>query len=266
MKKTLLGLVQDILSDLDSDNVNSIGDTIESAQVASILRGCYFEMMGNRNWPHLRKMFTLTSVSSSSKPVYLKLPSDIKEVLSISYSRNDTSGGYNEIRYKHPEDFLRFINQRSLENENTVQITDYSGVKLLIKTDAGPTYWTSFDDVHIVFDSYDSEVESTLMASKSLGYGFINPTWTHEDDFVPDIPVEFFPVLFNEAKSTASFDLKQMPNQKAEQKAAKGRRRMTQRSWSAHELNTYPNYGRNASGKSYGGGTGRKVIYNEPEA
>jgi hypothetical protein len=34
MKKTLLEIVDDILNDLDSDTITTIGDTVESTQVA----------------------------------------------------------------------------------------------------------------------------------------------------------------------------------------------------------------------------------------
>ena len=50
MKYTLLEIVQEILSDMDSDEVNSIDDTVESQQVASIVRSAYMAIMSNRNW------------------------------------------------------------------------------------------------------------------------------------------------------------------------------------------------------------------------
>lgn len=40
-KRTLLDIVQEILNDMDSDEVTSINDTIESLQVANIVRSCY---------------------------------------------------------------------------------------------------------------------------------------------------------------------------------------------------------------------------------
>ena len=52
MKYTLLAIVQEILSDMDSDEVNSIDDTVESQQVASIVRSAYMAIMSNRNWAH----------------------------------------------------------------------------------------------------------------------------------------------------------------------------------------------------------------------
>ena len=66
MRMTLLEIVQDVLNDIDSDNVNSIRDTVESEQVAAIVKSCYFEMIGNRNWPHLKKLFQLEHSESIS--------------------------------------------------------------------------------------------------------------------------------------------------------------------------------------------------------
>ena len=40
-KMTVLEMVQDILNDMDSDEVNSINDTIEAQQVANTVRTVY---------------------------------------------------------------------------------------------------------------------------------------------------------------------------------------------------------------------------------
>jgi hypothetical protein len=41
MKRTLLEMVQSILSDMDSEDVNSISDTNEAEQIASVQLGIY---------------------------------------------------------------------------------------------------------------------------------------------------------------------------------------------------------------------------------
>jgi len=81
MKSTLLEITQMILNDLDSDEVNDIDDTIESQQVANIVKQCYFELIANRNWPHLRKLTTLDSSLDTSKPTHLQIQENMKELI-----------------------------------------------------------------------------------------------------------------------------------------------------------------------------------------
>ena len=44
MRNTLLQMVQSILSDMDSEAVNSISDTVEAEQVASVIQDTFFEL------------------------------------------------------------------------------------------------------------------------------------------------------------------------------------------------------------------------------
>ena len=55
MKMNLLEITQDILNDMDGDEVNSIDDTFESAQIAQIIKSTYYAIISNRNWPHTRR-------------------------------------------------------------------------------------------------------------------------------------------------------------------------------------------------------------------
>lgn len=247
MKMTLLEMTQDILNDMDSDEVNSIDDTVEAGQVAQIIRTCYFEMIGNRNWPHLRKLLQLEASNELAKPNYLILPARLKELVSIRYDvskQDSTDVSIKEIKYKDSEDFLRLISNRKSSNTNITSVTDYSGINLLIANDAGPTYWTSFDDTHIVCDSYDKAVDDTLKKSKTECIAYINPTWERSNDSIPDLPIEAFPALLEEARSTAFFALKQMANSKAEQKATRQQRWLSRKAWSAEGSIRFPNYGR----------------------
>lgn len=237
MKKSLLEITQNILNDMDSDEVNSINDTVESQQVANIIKSCYNEMISNRNWPHLKKLVQLDSLSDISKPTYLKLPVGTKELIYLQYNGRD-------VKYKQPEDFLRYISMRNTANENVEQVVDFSGVTLKMFNNAAPAFWTSFDDTYVVMDAYDSEFDDTLQASKTLMLAYIEPAWQHTDDAIPSLPEEAFAALEEEAKSTAFVVLKQMANQKAEQKASRQNRWLARKAWRANGGVQYDDYGR----------------------
>lgn len=247
MKKTLLDLVQSILNDMDSDEVNSISDTVESQQVANIIKSCYNEMISNRDWPHLRKLVQLDSLADINKPNYLRIPNGMKELEFFRYDAqlaDQSRSVMADVKYKEPDAFLRYLSGRNGAFTNVVEVVDFSGSKLLIQTDKAPTYWTSFDDEHIVTDSYDKSVDDTLHASKTQCLAYMEPTWVHMDDAIPNLPEEAFAALEEEAKSTAFVVIKQMANQKAEQKAARQNRWLSRKAWRAHGGIQYENYGR----------------------
>ena len=246
-KMTLIEIVQDILNDMDSDEVNSINDTIESQQVAQIVKSCYFELINNRNWPHLRNLIQFESVSDSSKPNYLRLPAGVKELIFFKYNKATIARpnlSLEDVKWKDPDAFLRLISGRNSSLANITTVSDFSGTKLLIVNNQPPTYWTSFDDAYVITDSYDKGVDTTLQSSKTQCMAYMDPLWVHSDIGVPNLPSEAFSALLEEAKSTAFLALKQVANQKAEQKAARQSRWLSRKAWAAHGGIEYPNYGR----------------------
>lgn len=246
-KKTLLEIVQDILNDMDSDEVNSIDDTIESQQVASIVQSSYYDIITTRNWPHTRKLVQLEASNDVTLPNYLRLPSSLKELVVIRYDKrktSDTTTRYQEIKYLYPDEFLKFISDRASDASNVQTVIDPSGVELKIFNDVAPSFWTSFDDDYIVTDSYDSAVDTTLKKSKTQCVAYLIPAWDRSDDAYPDLPDEAYPNLIEEAKSVAFFVLKQMVNQKAEQKAARHSRWLSRKAWRAKGGVRYQDYGR----------------------
>jgi hypothetical protein len=246
-KKTLLRIVQDILNDLDSDEVNSIDDTVESQQVATIVENVYIAMMTNRMWPHTRRLLQLESSGDISKPNYLKLPENLKQLDSFKYEttkKTDTNITIKDVHYKEPDDFLRYTSQRRSSDVNVQRVVDYTGTPLLVYKDTAPSYWTSFDDTYLITDAYDSEVDTTLQTSKTQCMAYIMPSWERSDTAVPDLPIDAFTALIEEAKSTASLTLKQMANQKAEQNSKRQQAWLSRKAWRAHGGVTYENYGR----------------------
>lgn len=246
-KMTLLQMTQSILNDMDSDQVNSLDDTVEAQQVASIIRDTYNEIISNRNWPHLRQLIKLDALNDLSKPTYLKLPNEVKELIDFRYDKHkqgDNKVGLQEVRYKQPNDFLRYVLSRKSDDDKTEIIKDFSGTDILVLNNCAPTYWTSFDDLHVVCDSYDRSIDDTLKQSKTQILAYMEPRWVHTNKAIPDLPSEAFSALLEEAKSTAFFTLKQMVNTKAEQKAARQQRWLSRKAWRAHGGVQYADFGR----------------------
>jgi hypothetical protein len=247
MKLTLLELVQDILNDMDSDEVNSIDDTFESQQIAQIIKSTYFAMMSNRNWSHLKRAIQLRGSTSLAYPTHMTLEEEVKELSFINYDTSkagNTSKNYTRLRWLEPDDFLRVVNARRSDNENVDTIIDPSGIELFIYTNAPPQYYTSFDDTQVVFDSYDSLVETAMQGAKVQATGYIIPSWITEDDFIPDLPTEAFTALQEEAKSRASLKLRQVQDVKAEQEAGRQQRWLSRKNWRVHGGILFDNYGR----------------------
>lgn len=244
---TLLEMTQDILSDMNSDSVNSINDTTESLQVAQIIQSTYFNIIDGKHWPWLKELFQLTGLGLTAKPTHVQIPSNIIEVEWVKYNTRkstDTRDYYTTIKYKTPEEFVDYLALRNSADSDITVVTDYSSTPLNIYTNKAPEYWTSFDDNYIVFDSYLSDVDTTLQTSKTQCYGRRYPTFTMSDTFTADLPVQMFSYFLNESKSTCFLRLKQVGDQKSEQHSVTQRRRMSQDAWKTAKGIKYPNYGR----------------------
>lgn len=246
-KMTLLEMVQDIMSDMDSDEVNSINDSQEATQVAQIIKSTYYNIIDGRDMPFLYELFQLQPSGTTTRPTHMSLPEDIIDLKFIKYNckkTTDTKDKYKEIIYKTPEDFIYIVDQRNSSASNVIVVSDPTGITLNIYKDRGPTYFTSFDDETLVFDSYDSAVDSTLSSSKTKAQGKRSVTFSITDSFTPDLPVQMFTYLLAEAKSNCFLTLKQMPNPKAEQASISQKRRMSQEAWRIKNGITFGNYGR----------------------
>ena len=56
-KRTLIDMVQNIMSSMDSDTVNSITDTTESSAIADIIETTYYDLTTNRVIPEHKEIF-----------------------------------------------------------------------------------------------------------------------------------------------------------------------------------------------------------------
>jgi len=118
------------------------------------------------------------------------------------------------------------------------------GTPLYIRNDRMPSYYTSFDDYHIVMDAYDATVESTLQQSKTRAYGTVYPTFSQTDSFEPDLDDTMLPFLLAEAKSTCFSLFKSGSDPKVEQAARRLKSYVQNDMYRTKRENKRPHYGR----------------------
>lgn len=225
MKYTLLEMVQRILESMDSDEVNSYADTIESKAVANILQETYYYLTSRMDLPSTHTFFHLEASGDSGKPTLMTVPAN---VLDIDYVKYRKVSGSDTEWYEVPFCDLKSYVEKNLnlqESSTNVSTTviPLEGQNFTFKyvTDENPTEYTTVDDTHILFNSLDTSVDTTLTSSKTFCYGRVSPVFTMSDTFTPALDTDQFQLLLNEAKSQAFTELKQMNNAHADRRASK---------------------------------------------
>ena len=204
-KTTLLEIVQDILSDADGDEVNSIADTIESDQCARIVRNEFMDIADVFDLEHHKRPVKLTA-SGASTPCLMTRPEGFHAMEWVKYDARTTAGAdpnYELVTYITPSDFLVMSDIRTASDSDVEQMTLTNSTHVInIKNDRAPEYWTiieGYDD--IIFDAYDSSLETNLQTSKSLAYGIQRPTLALSDSAVPDLPQNLMQLLKNRSRA-----------------------------------------------------------------
>jgi len=216
---TLLDVVQSYLNATDGFPVNSIDDSTEADQVADIAKIIFDEVVTDiRDWGRHRNIIQLDSVADSTKPNYLKLPSTVirlnESVIRYNKATGDAGDStlvYQTVNYCRPDDFLERINARSTNQNKTQIVTDFSGIQFTVLNEKAPDYYTSFDDEYLVFDSFDSNVDSVLQNSKTQCVATVDATFSKTDDWVIDLPEWFQPHFAQLVRARASEYLREEP-------------------------------------------------------
>lgn len=246
-KRTILDITQTILSDMDSDEVNSINDTTEALQVANVIRDVYYDLVEQLEIPHKKELVILSGLANTAKPTHVQIPEGVRSLEWIKYNKitlDETDPDWEFVLHKEPVEFLELIHARNLDDTEVISVTDFSGAQLLIRNDKAPSYYTSFDDTYVIFDSFDSEVESSIQTSKLLSYGVKEDTLSLTDTFIPDLPAHLFPLLVSESKAKCFSLYKQVQNTKEEVNARRHRAK-----WQRNKNKVPEQFGYNAYGR-----------------
>lgn len=230
-------MVQSILSDMDSQDVNTISDSVEAQQIASVIEDVYYTILNTREIPELKRLIKLTSLSQLARPTHFTYPSEVKDIEKLYYSTSE--GNYKEIDYVDP---LTFLNRQPSTGLSVLDTQ--AGTTLLISQDKQPSFYTSFDDNHIVMDAYDAAIESTLQESKTRAFGAVFPSFTISDSFVPELDDNLLAYLLAESKSVCFSLFKNGSDPKIEQSARRIKSFTTRDSYKTKQVNKRPHYGR----------------------
>lgn len=253
MQYNLLKLTQLILSSMDSDEVNSIGDTIESQQIVDIIETTFNDIVSAVDFPSDWDLFQLENFGDATRPTILVIPSNINRIEWVQYDVSATGATARDFVTIKPESrysFFERMNGLDTAESNVykfnyavgAQSFDVRGYK-----DAWPSSYTTVDNNKLIFDNFKLTEQNTLTGGRTKCYGSIVPTFTRTDAFVPPFDNKHFTILLNEAKSQAWIELKQTQNAKAEQRARRGwvnAERHKSKIETQPHLQQVPNYGR----------------------
>lgn len=217
MRYTLLEAVQLILSALDSDEVDSYDDTVESLQVANILRSTYYDMATEIGLEEHETLFQLTASGDNNLPCLMTVPTNVVNVREIRYNTEATGEyvDYDKIEYVPFAEFLDLVESyRTATSGVAEQSVTVNGqtYKIMCGTTAHPKYWSSPDEYNILFNSHYSTDDTTLQASKTMCFGTVYPTFTLANATAPDLDPTQFSLWINKAKTRAFKELKQQDN------------------------------------------------------
>lgn len=261
MKLTLLDIVQSVLASMDSDEVNSITDTTEALQIAYIVRNVFGRMCSSGDLPAHMSTFNLTATDTSTPTLMLK-PNTVTNVEWIKYDVRDNTNTYTQFTEVFSIQLSEFLKRMYSLNTNDSNVFSYDvsvngadTMKVIGLNNTAPRYYTTFNDGTIIFDSYNSAVDSMLQSSKTLCFGEIPQPFQLTDNYIPPLNDDQFDLLVNETRSWAHAELKQMANAKAEQAARRGWINLQRKKRTVPldtSLGYLPNYGRPGSYSTYG--------------
>lgn len=223
-KMTLLDIVQSALRSIGSDQVNSISDTPEATDVAYMVRDVFFDIIHSRYWPHLTKVVNPTASGNTALPTVMTIQDNVQRIYedTLYYNKitaSETDPRFELVHYLTLEEFLRHTMQRSSSASETYvqEVSTSSSLKYYVYNDRAPMYFTSIDDETLLFDAFDSGVDSTLQSVKTQVAIYEEPTFTLLNSWEADLPNKIFPYFLSEVKSVVSLEIAQEANPKQEQ-------------------------------------------------
>lgn len=253
MAFTLLKIVQDILSAMDSDEVNSIGDTVESRQVATVVETVYRNILSRTEFPEHYTVFEIKASGDPDKPNLMTVPKSVDNIQWLKYNIPEEKRAV-DLKYLPPTVFLDYNLNLGQTYRDDITVSSYTiyiedtSIPVFYRNDDNPYSYTFIPGIGVLFDAVDLRNTDTLQKNNTIAYGRKSYDFELEDDFIPPLDTTHFNLLFQESKALAFAELKQTSHAIAEKSARDSRihaQRRKDQSNQSEFRRTLPNYGRN---------------------
>lgn len=188
---------------MNSFQVNSISDTEEALQVASIIEDKYYSMLETMDWPVDSNYLPLVASMVNAGPTTLSIPAEVDKIDHLRYDGVS-------LDYIDPELFLqKALDPANADNADMTLVQFGPDIQGYVLKNKNPEYFTTFDDKLIVCDSYDAETEDKLVTSKSLASVFKHQVITIDDSTPIPITKKMEPYFLAEVKAACFKKIKQ---------------------------------------------------------
>lgn len=221
MRYTLKEMVDLILNAMDSDEVNSITDTVEAMDIANTIKSCYYDMATDLDLPEHNRVYELNASGDNAKPVLMTLPTNALNLKWLKYDVQISGDTVSDYQYLDRLDLETFMLRQEALREYTSDVDEMiftsnsESFPYMYWTDRHPKYYTTYDDHTLLFDAHDSSLDTTLQKSKTMAFGNVYPVFTIDDDFYPELDPSQFSLLINKAKVRCFAEKKQAANPEA---------------------------------------------------
>ena len=219
-KRTILKLVQDLGEGINSDEIDDLAETEEVVRIVNILEQTLQEVLDRKTWEFMKdKVRQLDDRAGGSTEFNtLVIPEDVTLIKCLRYK--DSAGKFIELTYLSACDFVDKLQARNTADADVTAIINADGVALNTRTNIAPTCWTSFDEVTVTFDAYDSTSGTGNLIADSVIIADVMPVTDFTDPAeVLNIPERMETLVFNEALVTCNYRLRQTADPRADRVA-----------------------------------------------
>lgn len=226
----LLYVVQEVMSSLDSDEINSVSDNPESLSVAKIVEAVYRHITSQIEFLRQHNVFEVEGNNDPLLPCVMHIPENVRDIDFLKYDHRtvtDDDVSYQDVCPLPVKDFLdrMYLLDEDDPSVGMGNLTLEDGGSFTMKwwKNRGPKFYTRLDDRTLIFDSYDNQMDTSLHKNKTIAYGWLDPkAFVLQDTFVIDLDNKNLDILINESKSLAWAELKQSQNANTGKMARRG--------------------------------------------
>ena len=230
MKYTLLSIIQKVGSEIKSDEITELDETIEAIDIRNEVQNTFDDLMSTWEWEFLKhrpRQLDVSVLDAEAEPptrevIRLALPPDVKHIEKLMYNATVSSGAdpvFKNLQYLAPAEFHELVLKRKLDS-NIEEYDVGDGVRVRVYNDREPSYFTSYDEASVVFDSYlkteDADgidpTKTAVIATITMVSGD-GATWT------PAVPEYIHNLWFQESVSRCSAQVRGVENARFERQA-----------------------------------------------